>query len=86
VGSSTFNNTMLPSIAAFLYYLKGLAPVDLEYIAFGSYGWGGQSINQIAELLDTMNFKPLINSVRVLYNPQTVDLTKLKTEIVKALD
>ena len=53
IGSSTFNNTMLAPIAGFLYYIRGLAPVNLQYIAFGSYGWGGQSVKQIAEILDS---------------------------------
>lgn len=86
VGSSTLNNNMLPSIAGFLYYLKGLAPVDLKYIAFGSYGWGGQSIKQVADFLDALNYKPLIDPVRMLYNPQDEGLTKLKIDIFNALD
>ena len=86
VGSSTLNNTMLPPIAGFLYYLKGLAPVDLEYIAFGSYGWGGQSVSQIAEILDSMKFKPLIPMQKVLYNPKEEDLKNLKNTIFEVLN
>jgi len=86
VGASTLNNNMLPPIAAFLYYLKGLAPVDLKYIAFGSYGWGGQSIKQIADLLEEMHYEPLISPVKLLYTPQPEDLMKMQTAIINALN
>ena len=86
IGSSTFNNTMLAPIAGFLYYIRGLAPVNLQYIAFGSYGWGGQSVKQIAEILDSMDLKPLIEPVRMLYNPTEEGLKKLKQDIYQALE
>lgn len=38
VGSPTINNNILPSVAAFLTYLKGLAPKNRKSIVFGSYG------------------------------------------------
>lgn len=53
VGSPTLNNNMMPTVAASLYYLKGLAPQNRIGLAFGSYGWGGQSVGQIE------NFKRL---------------------------
>ena len=50
-GSPTLNNNMMPNMAAFLCYLKGLSPKKREAFAFGSYGWGGQSIAQVEEEL-----------------------------------
>lgn len=44
VGSPTLNSSILPTVAAFMYYLKGLSPKNKIGLAFGSYGWGGQSI------------------------------------------
>jgi flavorubredoxin len=41
VGSSTLNNGMLPNMAGFLYYLKGLKPQKKRGAAFGAYGWAG---------------------------------------------
>jgi len=38
VGSPTLNNNMLPTVAAFLAYMKGLAPKGRKAIAFGSFG------------------------------------------------
>ncbi|MDD5728684.1 MAG: FprA family A-type flavoprotein, partial [Victivallales bacterium] len=39
VGSPTLNKGMMPTVAAALTYLKGLAPRDKAALAFGSYGW-----------------------------------------------
>lgn len=41
VGSSTLNNGMLPTMAAVLYYMKGLKHLNKSGAAFGAYGWAG---------------------------------------------
>ena len=41
IGASTLNNGMLPGMAGFLYYLKGLKPLNKTGAAFGAYGWAG---------------------------------------------
>ncbi|HPS38046.1 MAG TPA: FprA family A-type flavoprotein [Candidatus Cloacimonadota bacterium] len=51
VGSPTLNSSIMPTVAAFIYYLKGLSPKDRIGLAFGSYGWGGQSIPILQQLL-----------------------------------
>ncbi|HNU54142.1 MAG TPA: FprA family A-type flavoprotein [Candidatus Syntrophosphaera sp.] len=51
VGSPTLNNSILPTVAAFIYYLKGLSPKQRIGLAFGSYGWGGQSVSILQQLL-----------------------------------
>ena len=59
VGSPTLNNNMMPTVASFLCYMKGLAPKNRKFLAFGSYGWGGQSIPQIRESLQGMGFEEI---------------------------
>lgn len=59
VGSPTLNNNMLPTVAAFLTYFKGLAPKNRTGLAFGSFGWGGQSIGQVEEVLLSLKFNML---------------------------
>ncbi|MFC1566261.1 FprA family A-type flavoprotein [bacterium] len=78
VGSPTLNNNMLPTVASFLTYLKGLAPKDRKYLAFGSYGWGGQSVKQIDEILSGMGFEKVIDPIRVNYVPSEDQLTEVK--------
>jgi flavorubredoxin len=69
VGSPTLNNNMLPTVASFLTYLKGLAPKERTALAFGSYGWGGQSVKQVAEVLeDECNFD-MLDQIQVQYVP-----------------
>ncbi|WP_018247236.1 FprA family A-type flavoprotein [Orenia marismortui] len=84
VGSPTLNNNMLPSVAAFLTYLKGLAPKNRIGLAFGSYGWGGQSIGQVEDVLADCRFE-LLDQIKVQYIPDESQLKEvtdnLKEEI-----
>ncbi|MCL2818308.1 MAG: FprA family A-type flavoprotein [Actinomycetia bacterium] len=57
VGSSTRYNHMLPSVAGFLSYLEGLKPKDRVGLAFGAYGWSGESVDDIAAALSSMGFE-----------------------------
>ncbi|MCX5678433.1 MAG: flavodoxin domain-containing protein [Candidatus Omnitrophica bacterium] len=51
IGSSTHDNDMLPSIAAFMSFLKGLKPKNRVAAAFGSYGWGSGAVASIEKEL-----------------------------------
>ena len=84
VGSSTLNNDVLPTVAAFLTYMKGLAPKNRTGLAFGSYGWGGQSIAHIEEILKGCGFD-MLESIKIQYVPDQQALDgireKLRAEI-----
>ncbi len=69
VGSSTLNKQMLPNVAAFLTYMKGLEPKGRTGLAFGSYGWGGNSIKQVHEFLESCKFEMLPPIKRVYMQP-----------------
>ncbi len=56
VGSPTLNNSMMPTVAAFLCYLKGLSPKNRIGIPFGSYGWGQTGPKEVAESLEKCGF------------------------------
>jgi len=56
VGSSTLNKNILPNVAAFLTYMKGLAPKNRIGLAFGAYGWSGESVGDIEETLKDCGF------------------------------
>lgn len=80
VGSPTLNNNMLPTVAAFLTYLKGLNPraagkTNRKAFAFGSFGWGGQSIKQVYDELEKMGYEMILEPLKVGYIP---DKDKLK--------
>lgn len=59
VGSPCLNNNMMPSVAAFLTYMKGLKPKARTGKAFGSYGWSGESVPMINDFLCSMGFTML---------------------------
>lgn len=47
VGSCTFNNTYMPSVAKVLHVLKSYAWKDKKVGIFGSYGWSKAGIQQL---------------------------------------
>ena len=56
VGASTLNNNMMPTVAAFLTYMRGLKPKDRVGMAFGSYGWSGEAVKQTEEILSGLGW------------------------------
>ncbi|MFH1478299.1 MAG: FprA family A-type flavoprotein [Candidatus Omnitrophota bacterium] len=78
IGSPTLNNGLLPTVAAFIAYMKGLAPKGRIGIAFGSYGWGGQSVGEIENILGLCGMEVPLKSLKIQYVPDQVDLDELK--------
>lgn len=85
VGSPTLNNNMLPTVSAFLTYMKGLAPKNRKYIAFGSFGWGGQSVGQVSEVLEKCGFEKVLDDIKVNYIPREEDLLNIKNKVLEIL-
>lgn len=85
VGSPTINNQMMPTIAAFLCYIKGLRPVNHKAFAFGSYGWGGQSIGYVEDELKAAGCEIILDKIRVANVPTTAQLDDITAKIA-ALD
>ena len=81
VGSHTLNNQMMPSVAGFLCYLKGLSPKNKKAFAFGSYGWGGQSISLIEDELNACNFEIIMEGIKTNYIPSEKQLLEIKATI-----
>ena len=85
VGSPTLNNNMMPSVASFLTYFRGLTGNKKKSIAFGSYGWGGQSPDQVHEALAGCKCEALLPPVRIAYKPTAEQLEKLTAEVTEAV-
>ncbi len=84
VGSPTLNSSILPTVAAFLYYLKGLSPKDRVGLAFGSYGWGGQSIPILQHILGDpkeCGFD-MLEPIKHQYVPSKEDLSNIKINLI----
>jgi len=73
VGSPTLNNTMFPTIAEFLTYLRGLKPKNRICSAFGSYGWGGGATRDIFEEFKRLGLEAVEPGIQVMYKPSYED-------------
>ncbi len=76
VGSPTINNNMFPTVADVMTYLKGLKPRDLVGAVFGSYGWSGEAVEQVREVLSQMKVDPVEEGLKVKYVPDETDLAR----------
>lgn len=86
VGSPTLNSQMMPSVAAFLSYLKGLSPKNREAFAFGSYGWGGQSVELIEQELDACDFHLCLPGIKVNYVPTEAQKKEIFDKVKNLLE
>ena len=69
VGSPTMNNNLFPTVADALTYVKGLRPKNLVGGTFGSYGWSGEAISQVDEILRAMKIELVSEGVKSNYVP-----------------
>jgi len=86
IGSSTINGNILPPVAAFLAYLKGLYPKNLKTVVFGSYGWSGQSTSIIESDLNSLKYIPLCDKISLQFTPSPKQLDEIKKLIISRLD
>jgi flavorubredoxin len=73
-GSPTLNNTIYPTMADVMCYLKGLQRKNLVGAAFGSYGWSGEAVGQLKSMLEDMNVK-VIGEQKTQYVPGPDELS-----------
>ncbi len=78
IGSPTLNNGMLPSLGALLTYMKGLKPKDRTGFAFGSFGWGGQAVKQIEEIMKDLKWELPEEGMKIKYIPDEDELETVK--------
>lgn len=72
--SSTLNNGMLPRMADFLMYMRGLRPTNKVGASFGSYGWSGEAVKMMNEVLKDMNIILCHKGLKVQYVPEHAQL------------
>jgi len=69
VGSPTINKGILTSVAGILEQIKGLRFVGKKATAFGSYGWSGESVKIILDILEKSGFQIIDEGLKVMWNP-----------------
>ena len=84
VGSPTLNNNILPTVSSFLTYMKGLAPKGRKALAFGSFGWGGQSVGQVEEILASCKCD-LLKQHKIQYIPDDKQLEEVTAQTISQL-
>lgn len=85
VGSPTLNNSMMPTVAAFLCYLKGLSPKSgwegRVGIPFGSYGWGTNGPDEVAAALEGCGFDLPVGTLSHQWTEDVEHLAELDSVI-----
>lgn len=84
IGSPTLNNNILPTVASFLTYLKGLAPKGRIGLAFGSYGWGGQSVGIVEKELESCGFE-MLDQIKLQYVPDHELLKEKEKKLINQI-
>lgn len=86
VGSPTVSNSILSSVAGWMEFLKQLKFKNKKAAAFGCYGWSGESVKVLQEMLAKAGFEVIDENVRSLWNPDESDfdlIPGLVTELLK---
>lgn len=69
LGSSTLNNGLLPQMAGFLMYMRGLKPTNKIGASFGSFGWSGEAVSLMNEALTDMKIDVIEDGLKLKYVP-----------------
>lgn len=88
VGSPTLNSNMLPTVASFLTYMRGLSPKNEQRIglAFGSYGWAPLGPKQVYAELENANFQLPVPVVAQQWVPAEENLAELQGTVRKMIE
>ena len=82
VGSPTLNNTMMPTVASFLCYVKGLTPRKSRVgIPFGSYGWSPKGPEAVAAALADAGYTLDFGTITCNWVPKEEDLASIERVI-----
>ena len=74
LGCPTLNNGLLPRMAGFLMYMRGLRPTNKIGAAFGSYGWSGESVKLMNKAMGEMKLTMVHEGLKVQYVPEHTHL------------
>ena len=88
VGSPTYLQGVLPTLAPILEDLRGLKFQNKIGAAFGTYGWSGESPQIIEEHLKKCNIPVVAESVKAKWQPKPEELDKCRQmgmEIARAI-
>ena len=76
LGCPTLNNGLLPRMAGFLMYMRGLRPTNKIGAAFGSFGWSGESVKLMNKSMLEMKLTMVHKGLKVQYVPEHTHLNE----------
>ena len=80
---------MMPTVASFLCYLKGLSPTNgwsgRYGIAFGSYGWAPVGPNAVSEQLGACGYEQPLGVLTHQWTEGEQSLAELQATIVEGI-
>jgi flavorubredoxin len=76
LGSPTINKGIMVAIAGIIEEIEGLRFKNKKAVAFGCYGWSGESVQKMNELLKKSGFEIVHEGLRCLWNPDEESLQK----------
>lgn len=69
VGSPTFCNSAMHSTVGFVYFMNSLRFRNKKAAAFGCYGWSGEAVKVLSEMLKDAGFEMIDAGFRNLWTP-----------------
>lgn len=69
IGSATIGNSILPPVAGFIYLLKELKFTNKKAASFGCYGWSGEGVKILNDLMSQAGFEILNDGLKVQWVP-----------------
>lgn len=76
-GSPTLNSGILPTMGAFMTYLKGLAPKNKVAFCFGSYGWKKGVLTAVEDVVGGLGWEIPEGAFGINYRPTPESLKEL---------
>lgn len=80
IGSPTLNKGILPTVAAFLTYLQGLAPKGRKAILFGSYGWAQANMKVLERYMEESSIE-VVSKYNINFIPSQDQLETILNDV-----
>ncbi len=76
VGSPTIGGGILSGVAEIMEMIKGMRFKNKKAAAFGCYGWSGEAVKILNDLLEKSGFSIINEGIRALWNPDDESISK----------
>ena len=84
IGSPTIAKSILHSVAGFIHLIKELNFKNKKAASFGCYGWSGESVKVIDDLMKSAGFEVITDGLRNQWNPD-IDAQKAAVKFGKKI-